>query len=495
MDISIHSKNSIICVRTEIPKTIAEILEENGFLFSKPCGGSGICGKCAIPAKGVLSPLTEKEKELLGKGLLHADERLACTTRVWGTVHIDYTTIEEKTQRQVQSVTRGNMPEITRDAPELAQGGYGMAVDIGTTTVAAYLYRFPEGALEQSCCYPNPQSAFGGDVISRIEYASRGGLPKLQQRIRSLIRQIQERFGKRLEKIVITGNTTMLHLLSGLDPAPLAAAPFRPQSLFGTWHENVYLPPCISAYVGADITCAILASGMMHHSCALLADIGTNGEIAFWDGKQILCCSTAAGPVFEGAGISQGMIAAEGAISKVSYQNGTYAYETIGDKEPAGVCGTGLIDMAACMLQAGVLEESGFLEKDTEIGDSGVYISKADIRQVQLAKAAVRGGIETILKKAGRSLEEIEAFYLCGGFGSYLRYDSCVEIGLVPPGLSKRVRVIGNAAGMGAGMILLSETCRLQAEEIAHTARTVELSSDPLFMELYCDNMIFSRQN
>ena len=366
-----------------------------------------------------------------------------------------------------------------------------MAVDIGTTTVAAYLYRFPEGELEQCLCYPNPQSAFGGDVISRIDYASRGGLGELQDKICGLIQQIIREFGKELRKIVLTGNTTMLHLLACLDSAPLAVAPFRPRSLVGVRKDKVYLPPCISAYVGADITCSILASGMMQDSCSLLADIGTNGEIAFWDGKVLRCCSTAAGPVFEGAGISQGMIAAEGAVSKVSYEDGAYAYETVGKKTPVGVCGTGLIDMIACMLRAGVLEDTGYLAQDTEIGRSGVYITAEDIRQVQLAKAAIRAGIETLVQKSGRKMDEIETFYLCGGFGSYLNYESCAAIGLVPSGLSEQVCVIGNAAGMGAGMILQSETCRLEAEKIAREAETVELSADPLFMQLYCDNMMF----
>lgn len=487
----IHNKHTVLEVHTEGTKTLAEILEENGYFLSKPCGGNGTCGKCAVPAEGDLTPLTAKERELRDSGRLRPEERLACSARATGTVHIYYTTADKKEQRRIQSVTHGNMPSFVRDAPELSGGGYGMAVDIGTTTVAAYLYRFPEGELEQCLCYPNPQAAFGGDVISRIEYANRGGLKELQDKICGLIDQMIREFGKELNKIVLTGNTTMLHLLAGLDPASLAVAPFRPQSLFGMRKGKVYLPPCISAYVGADITCSILASGMKKDSCSLLADIGTNGEIAFWDGKKLRCCSTAAGPVFEGAGISRGMIAAEGAISKVSYEDETYVYETIGGKPPLGVCGTGLIDMIACMLRAGVLEDTGYLAEDTEIGKSGVFITGEDVRQVQLAKAAIRAGIETLVQKSGRTMDEIETFYLCGGFGSYLNYESCAAIGLVPPGLPRQARVIGNAAGMGAGMILQSETCRLEAEQIAREAETVELSADPLFMELYCDNMMF----
>ena len=485
----IHTSDNNIRCRTEHTETIADILEKNGFFLSKPCGGNGKCGKCAVRAEGSLSPLTAEEQRLRSSGLLHSNERLACCAAITGEAHIYLDTA--CSNFSVQSVTRGKMPEFIKDAPEALKEGYGIAVDIGTTTVAAYLYHFPDGIQERSLCYPNPQAAFGGDVISRIEYANSGGLKDLQEKICGLLKQIIGEFGKPPKKLVITGNTTMLHLLTGLDPASIAVAPFRPASLFGIRKGKVYIPPCISAYVGADITCAVLASAMTEKSCSLLVDIGTNGEIAFWDGKRLMCCSAAAGPVFEGAGISQGMIAANGAISKVQYINGEYIYETVGGRAPLGVCGTGLIDMIACMLQSGALENTGFTAQDTEIGSSGIFIRREDVRGVQLAKAAIRAGIETLLRKSGRKAEDIEAFYLCGGFGSYLNYESCAAIGMVPPGLSERVQVIGNASGTGAAMILQSDSCRIQAEKTAREAESTELSADPLFMELYCDNMMF----
>jgi len=289
----------------------------------------------------------------------------------------------------------------------------------------------------------------------------------------------------------VTGNTTMLHFLTGLDASGIAVAPFTPKSLFGEWYDNIYTPKCISSYVGADITCAIIASGMMNDKISFLVDIGTNGEMAVFKDGELICCSTAAGPAFEGANISAGMLGTEGAINKVYIEDGRLCYTTIGDKKAVGICGTGLIDAVGCMLELGVLDESGYLEDDFEIGTSGIFITPGDIRQLQLAKSAIRAGIDTLLHKCSVTPDELDCFYIAGGFGSFIDKNSAAKIGLIPKEAIDKVKVIGNGAGQGACMLLLNRDMIKSSEEIAKNAKTVELSSDEFFMNSYMDNMFF----
>ncbi|MFA7637237.1 MAG: ASKHA domain-containing protein, partial [Monoglobales bacterium] len=362
------------------PILLSEALERFGINQHKPCGGKGICKKCMVTA--------------------NTKEVLACQTYASDDTYIDYNTNEG----DIQGLKEGYMTFF--DKQPLVTEGYGLAVDIGTTTIAGLLYKFPECEIIESMAIANTQAAYGADVISRIEFSSSGGLDKLQKCAEDQIEKLS--CGYKIDKYVITGNTTMLHLLTGLDPASIAVAPYEPKTLFGFWQDNVFLPKCISAYVGADMTCAILSSGILDDKTSFLVDIGTNGEMALWHGGTLVCCSTAAGPAFEGGVISQGTLAISGAIDKVFIENGEVKYTTIDDKKPIGVCGTGLIDAISCMKNLGVLEESGYLEEDFQIGNSGVYITAKDVRQVQLAKAAIRAGIDTLLHECNIDCAEIE---------------------------------------------------------------------------------------
>jgi len=445
---------------------LSEALEQMGFAQNKPCGGKGLCGKCVVRANG--------------------EEVRSCVTYVEGDMVVE----DIRQQGDIRGMTEGFMPKV--EGRSLVEEGFGMAIDIGTTTIAAYLYEFPEGRCVKTFGLPNTQAEYGADVISRIEYCERGGLSELQGKVVEQIRKLaQELAGVRIEKYVITGNTVMLHLLTGLNPQGIAYAPFIPESLFGEWWEQVYLPRCISAYVGADITTAILASGLCAHKCAFLVDIGTNGEMALWKNSELFCCSTAAGPALEGANISQGMLAVEGAINKVYLVDGKIQYTTIQNVEAKGICGSGLLDAISCMLELEILGDTGYLEETYEIGNSGVCISPDDIRQVQLAKAAIRAGIETLLHKSETSYQELEAFYIAGGFGSYISIDSAVKIGLLPEEIRDKVIVIGNGAGNGAAMILQSEECLRESERIAAHAHTEELATSAFFTDSYIENMMF----
>ena len=271
----------------------------------------------------------------------------------------------------------------------------------------------------------------------------------------------------------------------------MAKAPFTPKSLFGKWYDNIYYTRCISSYVGADITTAIIASGMMRDKVSFLVDVGTNGEMVINNNGKILCCSTAAGPAFEGANISSGMLSVSGAINKVYIEDGEIRYTTIDNEKPVGICGTGLIDAVACMIELGIVDETGHLQDDFEIGSSGIYITPSDIRQLQLAKSAIRAGIDTLLYKSNISCTELERFYIAGGFGSFINKESAVTIGLIPKEILDKVEVIGNGAGAGACMLLLNGDLIKETERLANEAETIELSSDDFFMNSYIENMMF----
>lgn len=505
------------CREYTAPVLLAELLCDCGAEFSMPCGGNHTCGKCRVTATGALSPVTPEEAHFLTAEELAANIRLACFAYAEGDAVL---TLRQQGAEQI--LTAGSLGPLKLDPIE---AGYGIAVDIGTTTVAAYLYRTDSVQPLQVVSGRNRQSKYGADVISRIEYSNQNGVSELRHTILEQLGQsfatLCEREGIPMDKIgscVITGNTTMLHLLCGLDPRGIAVAPFTPQSLFGAFFSptaaglrslpeecKLYLPRSASSYVGADITCAILASGMTgKQENGFLVDIGTNGEMALYANGQLKCCSTAAGPAFEGAGIRMGMPALDGAINKVWTEGATLQYTTIGNAKPIGICGSGIIDAIAAMVKTGLIDETGLIREDNElfasclgagdelrIGDSGVILTQEDIRKLQLAKSAICAGIHTLLHECGISAEEIDTFYIAGGFGSLIDKRSAADIGLIPREVVDRVRVVGNGAGMGASAILLSKEALRQSESIAVQAEVVELSGNVYFMDRYIDCMMF----
>ena len=473
---------------------LSQILSDAGLTQPHPCGGHGICGKCAVRVEGELSPMSETESEALKKGGHNPNEgwRLCCLADARGDVSLYYNT----SKPALQGLLAGFSKEFSLCPPHMGNG-IGMAVDIGTTTVAAYLFDLTDGRLLDSVCRENPQKVHGADVISRVGYALAGGADELRVEIGHCLEELAKEMSDRADvsapdTVVAVGNTAMLHLLTATDPSPLSAAPFVLKRRFGEWEAGRYYPPCISAYVGADMTAAMLASDMCRQEkTSLLLDVGTNGEMALLHGGRLLCCSTAAGPAFEGAGITCGSLAIPGAVCAVKVVDGALRCETIDNKPAVGLCGTGLIDAVAALLEVGVLEDSGYMEEDAPLGDSGLILTRADIRQVQLAKAAIRAGIDTLLHEAGVGYEEIDTVYLAGGFGSYLHPESCAAIGMIPRELIGKLQVLGNAAGRGASLILLSAEELAAAEEIARRATTLELSSSMVFMEKYVDSMMF----
>lgn len=517
-EVTLRTNETTLNVQADAGTLIAALLREHRIQLPMPCSGNHTCGKCKVAAFGALSPAAETERAFLSESELASGVRLACFAAVEGdcTITVD----SGDAGSQIQSAN--SIEDLEIDPP--VTEGYGLAVDIGTTTVVAYLYRLPDGTLMNVQSGMNAQRAFGGDVISRINYCNENGLQALQAAIATQLEQLASdalaACGLGLSDLrdaVLAGNTTMLHLLAGFDPYGIAVAPFTPVSLFGgnlepdilgfPSAERIYLPACISSYVGADITCSILASGLMEQKTALLIDLGTNGEMALHCNGKLYCCSTAAGPAFEGAGMQMGMTAVNGAVSRVWPVDGVLRYSVIGDVPAAGICGSGVIDAVSVFAGMGLIDETGRIDEDAEkfkrygteyggfpalkVGESGVFITQQDIRKLQLAKSAIAAGILTLLSESGCRVEDIETLYLAGGFGSFVNVSSAAGIGLLPKELELKVKTIGNAAGAGAAMLLLSRAAGGKERAVLACSEEISLSSNPTFMEHYVEQMMF----
>jgi uncharacterized 2Fe-2S/4Fe-4S cluster protein (DUF4445 family) len=487
-------------------ESLLHALQRSGVSISFPCAGNHTCGKCRVRAQGALSDLKEEERALLKD----AEEgiRLACFTRAEGDCAVYL-------PGGGRDTIASNYAADSEAIRPVYQGGFGAAFDIGTTTVVGYL--FHENVNEPLAVLGelNRQQPYGSNVLSRIDYCNTHTVEPLCALIRGQLADMLRGLCQRadvpadeIRAIVATGNTAMMHILAGLEPGSLALAPFTPQSLFDCWLDlelngfagvQTYIPPCISSYVGADITCSILYSGITRkEENLLLVDIGTNGEMALQTPKCMVCCATAAGPAFEGAGISCGSNARTGAIQSVWVNNGTVGYTTVGSGAAQSICGSGLVDAAAALLALGVIDRSGRMDRQyagaVSIGNSGVSLTQGDIRELQLAKAAIRGGMDTLLHECSLSYEALSRIILCGGFGSSIQPRSAAEIGLIPYAMGGRTLAIGNAAGIGAGYILQSVDRLEEARSIAQRAQTVELATHPFFLERFIEVMAFGEQ-
>ena len=483
------------------------ILAQTSLPVHAPCGGKGTCKKCAVY-------LVDQ-----------AGERavLACCTPV-----SDGMVVRVPTENPLAVEIRTTGLSVDSDAD---LNGYGIACDIGTTTVVCRLVN-AFGVCIASLGEGNAQRPYGADVIARIKASMEGKREVLTQVIRAqlsgMITRLCAENGvglSQINRMTVAANTTMSHLLCGLAPDSMGAAPFTPLSLFGEFYtaRELELPfegyvlicPAVSGYVGGDITADLLAQEMDKETKpVLLIDVGTNGEMAIGCGNQFICCSTAAGPAFEGAQISHGMSASAGAISSVEVKNGELTVGIIGGGDAKGICGSGLIDAVAVMLDLGALDETGRIldvdEDEGEIPDSAlphlflteeeepafrlsdsVYVTQADVRKIQLGKGAIAAGEQILIQTFGVDYDDIGALFLAGGFGSYIRPESAARIGLIPEQLLDVTKAVGNAAAMGAQMALQSERCRQRLKNIQRDMRYIELSGMPAFNTAYMEAMMF----
>ena len=466
-----------------------------------PCSGKGVCGKCRVRAAGELSPLSTAEERHLTAFEIADDVRLSCCTTIQGNCRVTVAT------EQPMFICTDGARFAATTAPAFA--AFGVAVDIGTTTLAARLYD-TYGHLLATAGEKNPQIAYGADVLSRVDAAGQGS--DLVTPLRTAVNGLLSRLATeadidpfRIDGLVITGNTAMLCFFTATDPAALARAPFALPRAFGetlTAGElgltavspttSVYLPPCASAFVGADALCAALACDVgVDGRTAMLADMGTNGEMLLYHDDVLYACSTAAGPAFEGVGISCGMPAVTGAVDEVLCVGTHMLVHVIGRAKPQGICGSGLVDAAACLLALEEMDGSGCIGADRVPLAAGITLTQEDIRALQQAKAAVSAGLQTLLHRADLPADGVEVLYTAGGFGSRLNGHNAAAIGLIPRDLATRIRPVGNAALDGAAQLLLDDSACKRITALAANTRTIELASDPYFADLFIEEMNF----
>ena len=410
---------------------------------------------------------------------------------------------------------------------------YGIALDLGTTTLALYLLDLNEGRIISVLSKVNAQRSYGSDVISRINYTmeNKNGLEELNKCVINQINEMIDEISKinninkdEIYNIVVVGNTTMIHMLMKVPCKNIAIAPFIPS--FTEKYECgaldiginingiISLPPSISAYVGSDISAGILSSNMSkNEKYSLLLDIGTNGEIALGNKDRILTCATAAGPAFEGANIKYGVGGIKGAISSIDLSKDKI-YETINDEIPCGICGSAVLDITSELLKYEIIDETGRmidydevkneslrkrLNKDKNIKEFIIFqddnkkisFTQKDIREVQLAKASIYAGIEVLLNENNLTYDDIENVYIGGGFGNFMNVESAVNIGMIPEAFKNKIKSIGNCAGKGAIDFLISEENKKEIVKIVDKCEYIELSKSKSFQEFYIDSISF----
>ncbi len=477
-------------------ETLLAALRKAGFSIPAACGGRGKCGKCRVKLNNVA--------RLACKVIPSDGDIVELPEAAGGTILTDTACIT---------------------APGSAQSGIAAAVDLGTTTVAVRIYDLKNAAELKTLSAWNKQAAYGGDVISRIRYTmdEPDGLRELSGIIR---RQTEDlilaaiadcgRDKSELHSVFLAGNTVMQHIFAGLPVRSIATAPFKPETLFLAPTGDTLLgaelnySPCVAGYVGGDITAGLLASKLCAaEGSSLFLDIGTNGEMALVSGGKVSCCAVASGPAFEGAGISCGMPALTGAVSHVRYDRG-FLYDVIGAVEPRGICGSGLIDLAAALLRLGCIDPGGrllppelapekvrrYIRPDGQGNGvfyltENVYLTAADVRSLQLAKAAVAGGIEVLLARQGIGTADLTRVCLAGGFGNYIDPKSAMVIGMLPELPTDKLRSLGNTSLAGASMAAVDPECRRELRSCAEKCEYIELSGLREFTEAFTDNMTF----
>lgn len=451
--------------------------------------------------------LTTALTKVSGTDMRHLEPDLTFVSQI-------YTLQKEK----IYAVTLKNHLLDLKNAPVIP---YGAAFDIGTTTVVGYLINLTTGKVCAVASTMNPQVQFGADVIMRANYALEHGTKELSSCIQTAINKLIGQLTKEAEiernliyQVIIAGNSCMHHLFLGISPASLVHAPYNPAvsqmldlkaSDFSlSIHPNgrLIMLPDIAGFVGADtIGCLLCTRPDLKEEITLTIDIGTNGEMVLGNEERLVTCSTAAGPAFEGAKIECGMRGAAGAVDHVHFENGDWKYTTIENEKPLGLCGSGLIDLTAELLKNHLIDSSGkfiqskssftLIEPDESRNFNGVYLTQKDIREVQLAKAAIAAGIESLEQELGITEDQISKVYIAGAFGNYMNPQSACEIGMIPFHLKDKIVPVGNAAGEGAKIALINEEELLYADKLAKKISFVELAASEDFQDCFVDNLEF----
>ena len=459
--------------------TLLDFLSKEGFVLNAYCGGKGICGKCKVEI------LLNGEKKVVS----------ACKTALANGMCV----LLEDTACSGLTETDGN--GILVDKRE----GFGAVLDLGTTTLAFALIDLTSGSEIEKISMLNPQVSFGADVISRIAFSKNGNLVIMQKAILNATESVLKRFCSivnkdKLESLFVSGNTTMLNIFAGEDVTGIGVAPYTAKILQSTKLNNLplsvketILMPSANAFVGGDAIVGAISVDIEKGN-NIFVDIGTNGEIIVSNKGKYYCTSTAAGPCFEGAKIECGMGGTAGAIDHVWLDNGI-CFSTIENKSAKGICGSGLIDAIAIMLKGNVIDQTGACSKEKFYISSEVYITDKDVREFQLAKSAISSGIDVLMSIAGLKEEDVDNVFVAGGLGFYLNKENAVLVGLLPKGLSSKIKVVGNSSLKGAKSCLLNKTYLDRSIHLAKKVQNVDLSTKIEFNERFMENMFFGDDN
>lgn len=481
--------------------------------ISAPCGGKGRCGKCGIQVLNGNTWISDEDKKIYSEEELDAGWRLSCCLYPTEELEVSVSQSDESLFEAV-----GETENTEESGTE--ESFYHVAVDIGTTTIAMSLIGGESGKVFRTVTSVNSQRAYGADVISRIQASVDGKKEELKKSIQKDLQDSMEKLlketgvsGEDVGKIVIGGNATMGHLLMGYDCDTLGVFPFTPvnidfikgtEEILGTdrfGKKEVILLPGISTYVGGDIVSGMYAYDFTEkEDVCMFIDLGTNGEMGIGNKEKILVTSTAAGPAFEGGNITWGMGSVPGAICSVKLEGTEAEVKTIRDEAPQGICGTGVVETAAELVREEIVDETGALDEDyfddgfplakTPDGKEIVFTQK-DVREIQLAKAAVRAGVETLLLRYGIKKEEVSKVYLAGGFGYKLNTDKAIAIGMIPEEWQDHIVAVGNSSLSGACKYLKDENGDKTIEKLVSISEEVNLSADKEFNEFYMNEMFF----
>lgn len=483
-------------LQVDVGRNLLEIIRSEDIHIRADCGGIGRCGKCVV--------------------IINGKKRHACRTNVMEDMEV----VIPPSGEEGYSILLDSDSDKTSIEDRLDLGPFedlelAIAIDIGTTTIVGKMLELSTGSELASFAQLNDQRPYGADVISRIQNSldDASTLCKLvrfqiDQNILGLLASSKAQ-ANQVKRVVISGNTTMTYILLGLPCRSLGFVPFKPafdypvvqtyQETFGTNSLacDCILVPFISAYVGGDLTSGLCALGSMDDF--ILMDMGTNGELLFKRGDRLICTATAAGPAFEGGDIECGSGSTSGAISVVDYVNSAWDLKTIGAAIPNGICGSGILDLMAVMVREKMVNATGLMSKEmdnarvnlatnTETGDE-VFFTQLDVRQFQLAKSAVRTGLEIIMKEMGG--DPPSQVFMAGGFGQNLNPASAFKTGMLPPCFEGRVRAIGNSSLSGAVKICLNADTRESLEELAAGGQEINLAGHPLFNDYFMSYMGF----
>lgn len=504
-------------IEAERGRLLGDVIMESGLPLEQPCAGRGTCGLCKVLIEEGAPPLDSVEQEHLSAGEIALNNRLACRARVQGDMRIVLSPIVVVSNKIFRESNRYKRT----DAP------IGLAIDLGTTTVAAFLTLLDDGEVCAGAAGLNQQTVYGADVISRLNAAltrpedrermQKLALASINQAVDSL--RMSARIRGRVERVVIVGNVAMHHLLAGLPLEHLATMPFQPyqreairdaRALMGGIFPDdveVMLPPLIGGFVGSDALACLAAFDFDRAEGPMAAiDLGTNGEVMVTNGDRILTASTAAGPAFEGVNISCGSRAVDGAIVRASWREGDLSVETIADEPPIGMTGSGLLSVVHQLRSQGLIEASGRIPPDPpQLADrfdqdpmganrfnlmpgTDLYLTQWDIRELQKAKGAIRAAVNILMGRLGLEPADLERVILTGSFGGQIDIDAVLSLGMIPPVRREIVETIANGAGFGAASFLFDDGFA-RGVEIAERAEQVDLDIEADFMQRYVGAM------